>query len=532
MSDEPLHSKTISQTRLQKYNFFSIFANILLENFISHRIFHNLRTQARNEEGEELPFIPNAGQRELVNMLGTFLLDSTEGKLFILRGYAGTGKTTIVSALVRTLRSLGQKCILLAPTGRAAKVLSRYASIDEKVTAYTIHKYIYRQNELGKESFSLGDNLFHHALFIVDESSMLSNVRDLSSPFGSGSLLDDLMRFVYNGQGCSLMLVGDSAQLPPVGFNTSPALSDDHMAQYNVPGLHISSYTLTEVARQADTSAILSNATAIRRHIQQLTATFQPVTAQHFDIQAAPDTVILNGVDVQPMIERSYNECGMAQTLIVTRSNRRTNMYNQGVRSYILWKDDQLSAGDRVMVNKNNYYWGKDYEQEDSPASGNGDKQPAAGTFIANGDMFEVTRIRNFRELYGFHFADATLQNIDYEAEREMEATVWLDILQAESDEQVYQMQQDLFYRIAEDYPEIHNRKELVRTIYESPYYNALHIRYAYAVTCHKAQGGQWRHVYIDQGPVPDEQRDITYLRWLYTAITRATEKVFLINYK
>ena len=390
MSDEPLHSKTISQTRLQKYNFFSIFANILLENFISHRIFHNLRTQARNEEGEELPFIPNAGQRELVNMLGTFLLDSTEGKLFILRGYAGTGKTTIVSALVRTLRSLGQKCILLAPTGRAAKVLSRYASIDEKVTAYTIHKFIYRQNELGKESFSLGDNLFHHALFIVDESSMLSNVRDLSSPFGSGSLLDDLMRFVYNGQGCSLMLVGDSAQL---------------------------------------------------RHIQQLTATFQPVTAQHFDIQAAPDTVILNGVDVQPMIERSYNECGMAQTLIVTRSNRRTNMYNQGVRSYILWKDDQLSAGDRVMVNKNNYYWGKDYEQEDSPASGNGDKRPAAGTFIANGDMFEVTRIRNFRELYGFHFADATLQNIDYEAEREMEATVWLDMLQAESDEQVYQMQ-------------------------------------------------------------------------------------------
>ena len=404
--------------------------------------------------------------------------------------------------------------------------------IDEKVTAYTIHKYIYRQNELGKESFSLGDNLFHHALFIVDEASMLSNVRDLSSPFGSGSLLDDLMRFVYNGQGCSLMLVGDSAQLPPVGFNTSPALSYDHMAQYNVPGLHISSYTLTEVARQADTSAILSNATAIRQHIQQLTATFQPVTAQHFDIHTAPDTVILNGVDVQTMIERSYNECGMAQTLIVTRSNRRTNMYNQGVRSYILWKDDQLSAGDRVMVNKNNYYWSKDYEQEHSPASGNADKQPAAGTFIANGDMFEVTRIRNFRELYGFHFADATLQNIDYEAEREMEATVWLDILQAESDEQVYQMQQDLFYRIAEDYPEIHNRKELVRTIYDSPYYNALHIRYAYAVTCHKAQGGQWRHVYIDQGPVPDEQRDITYLRWLYTAITRATEKVFLINYE
>ena len=510
----------------------------MLENFISHRIFSNLRTQGRNNAadttlGEEVsvvqPFAPNEGQRELINKLGTFLLDNTEGKLFILRGYAGTGKTTIVSAMVRALHSLGQKCILLAPTGRAAKVLSRYTSLSapadtqqseaERVPAYTIHKYIYRQNELGKEKYSLSDNLFHHALFIVDEASMLSDGRDLNSPFGSGSLLDDLMRFVYNGHGCSLMLVGDSAQLPPVGYSNSPALSDDHMARYatSVQGLHISSHTLTEVARQADTSAILSNATAIREHIHELVQSFSLTAAQHFAIHAAPDVVPLNGVDVQPLIEQSYNECGMAQTLIVTRSNRRTNLYNQGVRSYILWKDDQLSTGDRVMVNKNNYFWGKDYEGVE---------------FIANGDMFEVTRVRNFRELYGFHFADATLQNIDYEAEREMEAIVWLDILQAESEEQVYQMQQDLFYRIAEDYPEIHNRKELIKTIYDSPYYNALHIRYAYAVTCHKAQGGQWQHVYIDQGPVPDEQRDITYLRWLYTAITRATEKVFLINYE
>ena len=481
-----------------------------------------------NADGEPVPFVPNDGQRELIGKLGSFLLDSTEGKLFILRGYAGTGKTTIVSALVRTLRSLGQRCILMAPTGRAAKVLSRYASTiaadgdtpreAERVPAYTIHKYIYRQNELGKQKYSLSDNLFHHALFIVDEASMLSDGRDMNSPFGSGSVLDDLMRFVYNGHGCSLMLVGDSAQLPPVGYNNSPALSDEYMSRYatSVHGLHISSHTLTEVVRQADTSAILSNATAIRRHIQELTASFSSTQAQHFAIHAAPDVVLLSGVDVQPVIEQSYNECGMAQTLIVTRSNRRTNLYNQGVRSYILWKDDLLSAGDRVMVNRNNYYWGKDYEGVE---------------FIANGDMFEVTRIRNFRELYGFHFADATLQNIDYEAERELDAIVWLDILPAESDEQIYQMQQELFYRIAEDYPEIHNRKELIKAIYDSPYYNALHIRYAYAVTCHKAQGGQWQHVFIDQGPVPDEQRDISYLRWLYTAITRATEKVFLINY-
>lgn len=462
-------------------------------------------------------FTPNEGQRELIGKLGTFLLDNTEGKLFILRGYAGTGKTSVVSALVRTLRSLGQKCILLAPTGRAAKVLSRYASLDEHVQAYTIHKYIYRQQALGKESFSLGDNLFHHALFIVDEASMLTDTREFNSPFGSGCVLDDLMRFVYNGQGCSLLLVGDTAQLPPVGRSSSPALSDERMTQYTVPGLHISSHTLTEVARQADTSAILRNATTIRERIHELSESFAQVSDEHVSIDSAPDVVLLDGADLQQTLEQSYNECGMAQTLIVTRSNRRTNLYNNGVRAYILWKEDQLSTGDRVMVNKNNYFWGKDYEGVE---------------FIANGDMFEVTRIRNFREMYGFHFADATLQNIDHEAEKEMDAIVWLDILQAESDEQINQMQKDLFYRVAEDYPEIHNRQELIRTVYESPYYNALHIRYAYAVTCHKAQGGQWQHVYIDQGQVPEEQRDITYLRWLYTAITRATEKVYLINYE
>lgn len=499
----------------------------MLENFISHRIFSNLRTQKCNAEGEPVPFVPNAGQHELIDKLGMFLLDSSEGKLFILRGYAGTGKTSIVSALVRTLRSLGQKCVLMAPTGRAAKVLSRYASLDERVPAYTIHKYIYRQNELGKDSFSLGDNLFHHALFIVDEASMLSDIHEPGSPFGSGCVLDDLMRFVYNGKGCSLMLVGDSAQLPPVGHNNSPALSDEHMAHYTVPGLHITSHTLTEVARQAESSAILRNATAIREHISELANSLMPATGEHVTIETAPELVLLGGADLQQTLEKSYNECGMAQTLIVTRSNKRTNLYNQGVRAYILWKEDQLSAGDRVMVNKNNYFWGKDHGG-DEDSSG----KEASDYFIANGDMFEVTRIRNFRELYGFHFADATLQNIDYEEANEIEAVVWLDILQAESDEQIYQMHQDLFYRVAEDYPEIHNKRELIKTIYESPYYNALHIRYAYAVTCHKAQGGQWQHVYIDQGPVPDEQRDISYLRWLYTALTRATEQVYLINYE
>lgn len=489
----------------------------MLENFISHRIFSNLRTQAYNADGKPVPFIPNEGQRELIAKLGMFLLDNSPGKLFILRGYAGTGKTSIVSALVRTLRSLGQKCVLLAPTGRAAKVLSRYSSTEERVPAYTIHKYIYRQQSLGKEAFSLSDNLYRHALFIVDEASMLSDTRDMNSPFGSGCLLDDLMRFVYSGEGCSLMLVGDNAQLPPVERTTSPALSDEQMARYTVPNLHILSHTLTEVARQAEKSGILRNATQIREHIQQVANSLVPTQGEHVQIEQAADVVILDGADFQQTLERSYNECSMAQTLIVTRSNKRTNLYNQGVRAYILWKDDQLSTGDRVMVNKNNYYWSREYEGIE---------------FLANGDMFEVTRVRNFREMYGYHFADATLQNIDYENEKEIEAIVWLDILQAESDAQIYEMQQDLFARVAEDYPEIHNRRELIQAIYESPYYNALHIRYAYAVTCHKAQGGQWQHVYIDQGIVPDEQRDITYLRWLYTAITRATQKIYLLNFE
>ena len=489
----------------------------MLENFISHRIFLNLRTQKCNEEGEPVPFVPNEGQRELINKLGAFLLDNTEGKLFILRGYAGTGKTSIISSLVRTLRSLGQKCVLLAPTGRAAKVLSRYSSDTERVPAYTIHKYIYRQTQLGKEQFGLSDNLFHHALFIVDEASMLSDSKEFGSPFGSGCVLDDLLRFVYSGQGCSLMLVGDDAQLPPVERDTSPALSEQQMARYRIPNLHITTHTLTQVARQADQSGILVNATAIRQHICQLTDSLSPATALHATIQPTADVVLLGGGDLQQTLERSYQECSMAQTLIVTRSNRRTNLYNQGVRAYILWKEDQLSTGDRVMVNRNNYYWSRQYEGVE---------------FLANGDMFEVTRVRNIREMYGYHFADATLHNVDYESEQEIEAIVWLDILQAESEAQISEMQQTLFARVAEDYPEIHNRRELIRAVYESPYYNALHIRYAYAVTCHKAQGGQWRHVYIDQGPVPDEQRDITYLRWLYTAITRATERVYLINYE
>ncbi len=489
----------------------------MLENFLTYRIFQHLSdiigASAR----------PNEQQQELIARLGSFLIDGRSGRLFILRGYAGTGKTSVVSALVRTMLDLHQTCVLLAPTGRAAKVLSKYASRggNERVPAYTIHKYIYRQDKLGADRFSLNDNLSRHALFIVDEASMLSDVRDLSSPFGSGCLLDDLMRYVYSGDDCSLLLVGDNAQLPPVGRSSSPALDDNAMLRYqNIPDLHITSYTLTEVARQAADSGILLNATAIRDRIRS-SALHQ---AEHVAITPAPDVILLDGSTLQQTLEQSYALCGKEQTLVVTRSNKRTNIYNQGVRAYILWKDDVLSAGDRVMVVRNNYFWSKPYK--DIP-------------FLANGDMFEVVRVRNEREMYGYRFLDVTLEGVDYELTEDnrslltqIDATVWLDMLTVADDQTAWQMQQTLFQRVAEDFPEIRSKRELIEAVYESPYYNALQIRYAYAVTCHKAQGGQWRHVYIDQGPVPDEQRDLSYLRWLYTAITRATEKVFLVNYE
>ena len=487
----------------------------MLENFLTYRIFQHLSdiigASAR----------PNAQQQELIAGLGSFLIDSRSGRMFILSGYAGTGKTSVVSALVRTMLDLKQTCVLLAPTGRAAKVLSKYASRgNERVPAYTIHKYIYRQEKMGADRFSLNDNLFRHALFIVDEASMLSDERDMSSPFGSGCLLDDLLRYVYSGQDCSLLLVGDNAQLPPVGRSASPALDVQHMQGYRIPDLHIASYTLTEVARQANDSGILLNATAIRERIRSSV----PHVNEHVSITPAPDVVLIDGSDLQQTLEQSYALCGKEQTLVVTRSNKRTNLYNQGVRAYILWKDDRLSAGDRVMVVRNNYFWSKPYK--DIP-------------FLANGDMFEVVRVRNEREMYGYRFLDVTLEGVDYEPTddnrsflTQIDATVWLDMLTVADDDTARQMQQTLFNRVAEDYPEIRNKRELIKAVYESPYYNALQIRYAYAVTCHKAQGGQWRHVYIDQGPVPDEQRDLSYLRWLYTAVTRATEKVYLVNYE
>lgn len=463
----------------------------MLENFIISRI------------KAELPFVPNTEKDALFERLGRFLVSSTPRKCFLLKGYAGTGKTSVVSALVRAMEKLQQVCVLLAPTGRAAKVLAHYSGYP----AFTIHKWIYRQDSTTADTFSLAENKFVNALFIIDEGSMISAANDNSS-FGSGSLLNDLIRYVYSGEGCSLLLLGDDAQLPPVGSANSNALEPDFLAGY---GLNVTDFTLTQVARQALDSDILRNATNLRTNLN----------TDNYDYSIVPGSTlqILDNSAVLEQLENSYREAGAEQTLIITRSNKRTNLYNQGVRARILWKEGSLSNGDRLMISKNNYFWTAEY-----------DNLP----FLANGDMVEIVRLRNERELYGYRFVDASLRLIDYDYE--VDAILWVDTLFTDSPDKSYSMQRDLFAKIAEDYPEIRNKKELVKTIRANEYYNALQVRFAYAVTCHKAQGGQWQNVFIDPGNTDfsqaseEDKRD--FIRWLYTAITRATEHVFLLNFK
>ena len=449
--------------------------------------------------------MPNEGQNALLDKLSRFIISPVERKAFILLGYAGTGKTSMMAALVQAYKELQQKVVLLAPTGRAAKVLSRYAH----TPAYTIHKFIYRQKKLGEEVFSLNDNLYKNTLFIVDESSMISGIRD-NQTFGSGILLDDLVKYVYSGDGCSLLLLGDNAQLPPIGTELSPALREEYMAKYS---LNITSHTLTEVARQALDSGILSNATTLR-HVA-----LNPHNSAGKDmwgyLQQSADLEMISGSDFIEKIEESYRDIGAKQTIILTRTNKRTNIYNQGIRARILWREEEIENGDRLMVSKNNYFWTEKYENL---------------PFLANGDMLEISRLRNIREMYGFHFADAQLRALDYDWE--IDAVIWLDTLHSDSPEMNNGLHRELFGRIAEDYPELaHNRKKLIETIYQSPYYNALQVRFAYAVTGHKSQGGQWKHVYIDPYKGGELHADEEgFYRWLYTAVTRASEKVYFIK--
>ena len=456
---------------------------------------------------------PTKEQEKAIILLADFLLSRERDTVFLLKGYAGTGKTSLLAALVRTLGMLQQRVMLLAPTGRAAKVLSSYAG----VPAYTIHRKIYRQKSItDMDVFQNDVNLRQDTLFIVDEASMIANDAHDTTVFGTGRLLDDLMHYVYSCEGCRLVLVGDTAQLPPVGEEESPALSRTMLEGY---GMEVTELQLTQVVRQLEESGILWNATMLRSLIQNDEMfEFPKLRGKTF-----PDVKALPGEELIEALEQSYRKYGTDGTIVVTRSNKRANIYNNGIRARILDHEEELSSGDLIMVAKNSYFWTEREQSANGVASD-------TMAFIANGDIAVVRRLRNERSFYGFRFADAILEFPDYD-NREMEVTVLLDTLQSEAPALTRQQQEALFNGVWEDYPELTNRRDRMKRLRQDPYYNALQIKYAYAVTCHKAQGGQWEHVYIDQGYITEEMLTPDYFRWLYTAITRATEQVYLVNW-
>lgn len=443
-------------------------------------------------------------QKVAVELFARFFFDREEEGLFLLKGYAGTGKTSLVAAIVNTLQSLEYKVVLLAPTGRAAKVFAAYAGLP----AFTIHKKIYRQKTTndGEGLFNLGFNGGGDTLFFVDEASMISN-SDQEGNFGSGCLLDDLVEYVYNGKNNRLVLIGDVAQLPPVGLDISPALDREELqAAYS---FEVTEVHLTDVMRQAEESGILYNATQVRNLIgtgrENLT----------LKVGNYPDIFRITGGELLEEIETCYGKYGEEETMIVCRSNKRANRFNEGIRRTILYREEDFCSGDRIMVVKNNYFWGADYDKID---------------FIANGDMATVLRVGKRTELYGYHFVHATLQIDGYE--EEVTAWVILDTLMSDYPALTYGQTRNLYLSIEQDYAEIASRRKRFEKIRENPYYNALQLKFAYAVTCHKAQGGQWDAVFIDQGWLADDMLNDEYWRWLYTAITRARQRLYLINFK
>mgnify|MGYP000418389517 FL=1 len=455
---------------------------------------------------QDFGFEPTQDQRNALHIFARFMTDRSENAAMILRGSAGTGKTSLAGAIVRAVNRLRIKVSLLAPTGRAAKVFSLNAGL----AASTIHRKIYREKAFNGADgqFQLNNNMFRDMLFMVDEASMIS-LSQSNTTFGSGRLLDDLVQYVYSsGANCRLLLIGDKAQLPPVGEQESPALRADVLKAY---GLQVYECDLNEVLRQSQHSGILWNATAIREMITYNTATQLP----RIHLKGFADISIVQGNELIESLASSYSAVGMDETMVITRSNKRANIFNQGIRNTILGREEELTTGDLVMVVKNKYLE-KDRSTDIS--------------FIANGDHAVVRRVRNIRELYGFRFADVALEFPDYN-NTELDTVVVLDTLTTEAPALTHEQNDKLFQSVMEDYADVPRKADRMKQLREDEYFNAMQIKFGYAVTCHKAQGGQWAHIYLDQGYMTDEMLTPDYIHWLYTAFTRATEHLYLVNW-
>ena len=458
---------------------------------------------------KDLNYQPTPEQEHVLTVFSQFLADRNPHSVMVLRGSAGTGKTTLAAAMVSTLHRLGQKLTLMAPTGRAAKVFSLHSNLP----AYTIHRRIYREkNYTGIGGiFNLNDNRYRRMLFVVDEASMIGSrpaAGDIT--FGTASLLDDLIQYVYSGDGCRLLLIGDNAQLPPVGETEAPALNTAVLKGY---GLKVWECSLASVLRQSQFSGILYNATQIRALIDE------PVLPR-IRLWSFTDVQRIPGDELIESLATSYTEAGIDDTIVLTRSNKRANVYNQGIRASVLDREEALCTGDMVMMVKNNYFYTLSTQQDGKDG----------GAFLANGDRAKILRVRHFRSFYGFQFADVCLQFPDYD-EAEIEVTVIMDTLTSEAPALTRGQNEQLWQSVMDDYQDLSLKTDRLKAMKADRYYNALQIKFAYAVTCHKAQGGQWQHVYIDQGYMTDDMLTPEYMHWLYTAFTRATRKVFLVNW-
>jgi len=458
-----------------------------------------------NQLCKNLGYDPTDDQSAALNKISAYITGNNTDVIFLLTGYAGTGKTSVISSVVKTLDILRMKSVLLAPTGRAAKVLGSYSGKQ----AYTIHKKIYRQKSSkdGVGSFVLDRNLHRNTYFIVDEASMISNNTSDVSIFGSGKLLDDLIEYVYSGTDCNLMLVGDTAQLPPVGSVLSPALEISSLKEY---GFGVASSELRQVVRQSEESGVLMNATGVRLKIAENDLTHPSIDCINFG-----DVIRLGGEDLIEEISNSYSKCGLNGTIIVVNSNKQANKYNLGIRSRIFFREEEIGPGDMIMVVRNNYF----LIPEDESGPG----------FIANGDIAEIRKIRKYEERYGFRFAQMDLFFPDYDLE--LESIVMLDVLHLDTPALPSDRSRELFQNIMADYLHIKTRRKQIEAVRSDPYFNALQIKFSYAVTCHKAQGGQWERVFIDQGMFNRNEITIDYLRWFYTALTRSTDRVYLVNF-